>query len=73
MPKIEIEIGKELFSFFNFETWCNKAQSWFAQAGRQHGTTICIDSKGRVCRIGREFMRARDEGTFPVRVFDLII
>lgn len=30
---------------------------------------ICVDALGRRCTIGRDFMRARDEGTFPVRYF----
>jgi hypothetical protein len=31
-----------------------------------HFTTMCFDSRGRRCRQGSDFMRARDEGTFPV-------
>jgi hypothetical protein len=30
---------------------------------------ICIDNVGRRCTMGAHFMRARDEGTFPVRFF----
>lgn len=44
-----------------FQTWVNKATSWIG------GTNpICFDAKGRRCRIGADFMRARDEETFPV-------
>jgi hypothetical protein len=28
---------------------------------------LCFDTKGRACRSGVDFRRARDEGTFPVR------
>lgn len=28
---------------------------------------ICFDARGRLCRSGADFMRARDEGAFPVR------
>lgn len=48
-------------AFNDFLTWVNKAASWIG------GTNpLCADAKGRVCRNGGDFMRARDEGTFPV-------
>jgi hypothetical protein len=48
--------------FRTFEQWVNKAASWIG------GTNpLCADAKGRVCRIGADMMRARDEGAFPVR------
>lgn len=30
---------------------------------------VCVDARGRRCSIGGHFMRARDEGAFPVRYF----
>ena len=48
--------------FACFQTWVNKATSWIG------GTNpLCADAKGRICRNGGDFMRARDEGAFPVR------
>lgn len=48
--------------FGSFEEWVNKAASWIG------GTNpLCADAKGRVCEMGQDFMRARDEGAFPVR------
>ena len=48
--------------FGSFEAWVNKAASWIG------GTNpLCADAKGRVCEMGQDFMRARDEGAFPVR------
>jgi hypothetical protein len=32
-------------------------------------SAICVDTLGRRCANGGDFMRARDEGTFPVRYF----
>lgn len=32
----------------------------------EHFTAMCFDSLGRRCRIGRDFQRASDEGSFPV-------
>ena len=48
--------------FHSFQTWVNKATSWIG------GTNpLCADAKDRICRIGADFMRARDEDAFPVR------
>lgn len=57
--------------FTNFDEWCDKAPSWltrhplYTEGGNFHA--VCFDTKGRLCRIGGDFMRARDENTFPVR------
>ena len=56
--------------FQNFEQWINKASSWLTRHELYDDRcfrAICFDAKGRHCAIGRDFMRARDEGTFPVR------
>lgn len=43
-----------------------------------HFTTMCFDQKGRRCRIGADFHRARDEGAFPIwwiwpdQIYDMI-
>lgn len=48
--------------FWSFETWVCKAVSWIG------GTNpLCVDAWGRRCRCGADFMRARDELSFPVR------
>lgn len=46
--------------FESFQQWVNKASSWIDKHA------ICFDAKGRRCRIGKDFMLARDEGAFPV-------
>ena len=47
--------------FATFTTWVNKASSWIGWTGAK-----CFDAKDRPCRIGGDFMRARDEDAFPV-------
>jgi hypothetical protein len=48
--------------FATFQEWVRRA------ASRIGGTdALCADAKGRICRIGHDMMRARDEGAFPVR------
>lgn len=59
--------------FASFDDWVSKATT------RLTGTydpkmgvelpAICIDNVGRRCTMGGHFMRARDEGTFPIRFF----
>jgi protein gp37 len=54
-------------SFPTFTTWANKAQGWLA--GRR-GQIVCVDQRRRICSSGAEMQRARDEGAFPVDVFE---
>ena len=48
-------------NFGSFQMWVNKATSWIGGEN-----AACFDVQGRRCRMGADFMRARDEGTFPV-------
>ncbi len=57
-----LPIRKPDGEFINFAEWVNKAALWIG------GTDpICADSLGRICRNGKDFIRARDENAFPVR------
>lgn len=60
---------EEVFQFTSYMEWVNKAQSWFRSIPEHRKPAACYDAKGRRCSIGGEFMRARDEGAFPVRVY----
>lgn len=60
MAELQSLTIKPAGSFSSYEQWCAKASGWIdAQA-------ICWDTAGNVCRIGRDFMAARDAGRFPV-------
>lgn len=50
--------------FREFHQWVNKATSWIGGMN-----SLCVDARDRVCRNGGDFMRARDEGAFPVRFY----
>lgn len=69
MPEITIKLGEELFGFASFNDWVNNAQYRFDDAGVGSSNVLCVDSYGRIMEKGAEFMRARDENTFPARVF----
>lgn len=56
--------------FDDFTQWVNKASSWLTRHpdyNEKCFKAICFDAKGRHCKMGGDFMRARDENTFPVR------
>lgn len=47
----------------------DKASSWLTRHPDWHQErfrAICFDTQGRLCWIGGDFMRARDESAFPV-------
>lgn len=73
MPKVNVMLGDKLFSFSNEQQWINKARLWFERSGVKKGNYICIDSVGRVCTKGAEFMRATEEDTYPIIVYKLLV
>lgn len=59
---IRLSDGLAVFrQFTDFQHWVNKASTW-VNGG------ICLDRHGRELKIGGDFMRARDEGHFPVTI-----
>ena len=65
--------------FLNFDDWVNSAASRLTEhceyLNTEHGgegyrgahfTALCFDQRGRHCRTGRDFMRARSDDTFPI-------
>lgn len=72
MPKVVVSLGEELFEFPTFNSWVNQApRIWRVHEVRAQDT-LCIDAADRVCTKGAEFMRARDEGMFPIKVYRLL-
>jgi hypothetical protein len=67
--KLNVEVGEFLFEFHSFANWVNKASSRFRECGHRSANCICVDSAGRICLVGAQFMRARDEDTFPIKVY----
>ena len=61
-PKIEGQ-------FNSFDEWVTFATRALVEDRTKWAPMICIDANGRRCFQGSQFMRARDEGTFPVRYF----
>ncbi len=58
--------------FSTHSTWVNKASSWLGRNCAVHPSQyVCVDSVGRICGMGTQFMRARDEKTFPVTVWNI--
>lgn len=58
--------------FDTFDDWVNHASRALTGETGSMGEPLaafCVDTKGRRCHIGSDFMRARDEEAFPVRYF----
>jgi protein gp37 len=54
--------GEPVFrTFVDFQQWVNKASTWVNGGA-------CLDTDGNHLQIGGDFMRARDEGKFPVTI-----
>ncbi|MGV1913586.1 phage Gp37/Gp68 family protein [Agrobacterium vitis] len=54
--------GEPVFrQFTTFDQWVNKASTWINGG-------VCLDRTGRRLKIGGDFMRARDKGTFPLTI-----
>jgi hypothetical protein len=70
---IAVTVGPLLFEFASHAQWVNKASSWFRSYRVTGSDTICVDAKGRICRIGKQFMRAEKEQTYPIRVFEFVV
>lgn len=69
MSTTPVQFGAELFKFQSFSGWVNHAYIAWKEIGVRSEDTICLDAKGRICRIGRDMAIARDEGAFPVTVY----
>ena len=65
--------GKILFEFLSFQVWVNTAQRKFASVNLNQNQHLCVDTQGNVLVKGLEFQRARDNGWFPVSVYQVII
>lgn len=58
--------------FSSYADWCNFATHRLTGVRGTVGekvSAICVDSFGRRCHVGADFMRARDQDAFPVRYF----
>lgn len=71
MNTVAVKIKRELFRFESQQQWVNKARSWFGSCGVKRGHYLCLDKFGRVCEKGAEFIRATNEGSYPIVVYEL--
>ena len=68
-----VQCGDHLFTFNNFNEWVNRPQALFHDHGVSSNEVICLDRKGRMLQKGQEFMRARDDESFPVMVYRVLL
>lgn len=66
---VTIQVNREIFRFNSFDEWANKASSSrYSELNLRD--SICVDMAGRLCWTSKEFLRARDDGAFPVVVYE---
>ena len=70
MNKVEIMLGAELFRFTDMNDWIESAQKKFRSTGVTADDVLCIDTMGRVCDCGKQFKRALEENTYPIRCYE---
>jgi hypothetical protein len=64
-----------VFDFPSYLNWVNTARTKFKREykkGAGDKDFLCVDAVGRICVKGAEFMRARDEKTFPIKTYRII-
>lgn len=66
---MQIQTGPLLFQFDSKQEWINKAQRIWKKNLVRAEETILIDSHGRVCRIGKDFMSAETDNAYPIKVY----
>jgi hypothetical protein len=69
-----LDLGAEVFSFASLDDWKERAKDLYAEVyrkGHLQDELMAIDSRGRVCSLGRHFMRAADDNAYPVTVYSI--
>jgi hypothetical protein len=69
VPQLTITTGPELFRFESFADWRENARERFEATSVPSRDTVCIDAKGRTCARGEDFIRAEQEGSWPITVY----
>lgn len=69
MNALTINVGPLLWEWHSFDNWCDTAARSFRFYQVRGCDVVCLDTKGRVCAVGKHFMTARDDGSFPVKVY----
>lgn len=72
-------MGERNHQFLNHTEWINKASSWLGRLKysmnddkdtRKEAQITCFDTKGRVAYIGKQFIQANEENTYPIKFFN---
>jgi len=65
--ELTVQVGQKVFEFTSERDWINNASARFIQI--PNNSAIGVDTEGRICTSGAEFMRAEREGTYPISVY----
>ena len=67
--ELKIIVGELLFQFSSFDNWVNTAEIKFSSENVRLKDVLCVDNKGRILKKGKEFRRAENDDSFPVKVY----
>ncbi len=78
MRSKSIKIGRKLFEFATFDDWVDNARRRFGDYRASvdylaSQRTLSLDKQGRVCLHGKDFIRADEDRTYPIRVYSIDI
>ncbi|MFK5950959.1 MAG: hypothetical protein QM500_19580 [Methylococcales bacterium] len=73
MNELKVILGEELFEFSDEQEWINTANMQYSRHEEHKDNTIAIDAEGRVCKRGPQFIRARVEKAYPIKVFVQVV
>jgi len=66
-----IELGPELFRFESLSEWKGLGRNPWIRDGVNIHNAVAIDARGRLCPTGAQFIRAEEEGAYPVVVYSV--
>ena len=69
--KTTIAHGPEITRFADFSDWSERGHLVFHMKDGGPAYVVHIDAKGRLCTRSSHYLRARDESTFPVTVYQI--
>lgn len=66
---VTVKVGKLEFQFKSMAEWINRSPHIWIEHDLKADRALCVDSFGRICEMGKDFQRAKDDGAYPIRVY----
>jgi len=66
---VTVTLGEAVFAFRDKQEWINRGPRPWKAYHVDGGRGLAIDAKGRICQCGAHFMRAEEDGSYPITVY----